>query len=182
MPSPEPRKLRPPPRRRGDDRRGFYPRPVRLVPPGDPLVLDDDLLVGGDNLAAMAALPDATFDMAYLDPPFNTGTERRRGALHYDDSFTDYVGFLAPRLQRVRELLAPHGTLYLHLDYRGAPRAKLPLDELFGPECFLNELIWISDYGGRPKRRWPAKHDTILVDVRDRERYHFADDEGDRAP
>ena len=120
--------------------------------------------------------------MAYLDPPFNTGIERRRGALGYDDAFADYAGFLAPRLQRVRELLAPHGTLYLHLDYREAHRAKLALDELFGPECFLNELIWIYDYGGRPKRRWPAKHDTILVYVRDRAKYHFDDDEVDREP
>jgi len=81
-----------------------------------------------------------------------------------------------------RELLAPHGTLYLHLDYREAHRCKILLDELFGPECFLNELIWIYDYGGRPKRRWPAKHDTILVYVRDRDRYHFDDDEVDREP
>ncbi|MDT7582228.1 MAG: hypothetical protein QOK35_3515, partial [Pseudonocardiales bacterium] len=119
---------------------------MRLAAAGDPLELDDDLLVAGDNLAAMAALPDAAFDMAYLDPPFNTGIERRRGALGYDDAFEDHAGFLAPRLQRVRELLAPHGTLYLHLDYREAHRAKLALDELFGPECFLNELIWIYDY------------------------------------
>jgi site-specific DNA-methyltransferase (adenine-specific) len=146
------------------------------------VVLDEDLLIAGDNLEAMAALPAGTFDMAYLDPPFNTGIERRRGALGYADAFEDYAGFLAPRLQRVRELLAPHGTLYLHLDYREAHRCKLALDELFGPECFLNELIWIYDYGGRPKRRWPAKHDTILVYVRDRDRYHFDDAEVDREP
>jgi site-specific DNA-methyltransferase (adenine-specific) len=156
---------------------------MRTVAAGEPAPLhDDDLLIAGDNLAAMAALPAAAFDMAYLDPPFNTGSEQRRGALAYADAFDDYAGFLAPRLARVRELLAPHGTLYLHLDYREAHRCKILLDELFGPECFLNELIWIYDYGGRPKRRWPAKHDTILVYVRDRERYHFDDDEVDREP
>jgi len=155
---------------------------MRTVSPGDPIALNDDLLIEGDNMAAMAALPEAAFDMAYLDPPFNTGSEQRRGALGYADAFEDYAGFLAPRLRRVRELLAPHGTLYLHLDYREAHRAKILLDELFGPDCFLNELIWIYDYGGRPKRRWPAKHDTILVYVRDRARYHFDDAEVDREP
>ncbi|MEA2131846.1 MAG: hypothetical protein QOJ85_4737, partial [Solirubrobacteraceae bacterium] len=89
---------------------------MRSVAPGGSLQLDDDLLVAGDNLAAMEALPEATFDMAYLDPPFNTGVERRRGALRYDDAYEDYPAFLAPRLERVRQLLAPHGTLYLHLD------------------------------------------------------------------
>ena len=156
---------------------------MRALAAGEPVVLgEEDLLIAGDNLAAMAALPPGAFDMAYLDPPFNTGSERRRGALAYADAFEDYAGFLAPRLQRARELLAPHGTLYLHLDYREAHRCKILLDELFGPECFLNELIWIYDYGGRPKRRWPAKHDTILVYVRDRARYHFDDDEVDREP
>jgi len=153
-----------------------------LAASGECLALDDDLVIEGDNLAAMAALPAGRFDMAYLDPPFNTGSDQRRGALRYADAFDDYGAFLQPRLRRTRELLAPHGTLYLHLDYRESHRAKLMLDELFGPECFLNELIWIYDYGGRPKRRWPAKHDTILVYVRDRERYHFDDAEVDREP
>ena len=155
---------------------------MRMHDPGAPATLDDDLLIEADNLTAMAVLPDGAFDMAYLDPPFNTGVQRRRGALAYADSYEDYAAFLWPRLERTRELLAPHGTLYLHLDYREAHRAKIFLDELFGPQCFLNELIWIYDYGGRPKGRWPAKHDTILVYVRDRDRYHFDDAEVDREP
>ncbi|MBA3326860.1 MAG: site-specific DNA-methyltransferase [Solirubrobacterales bacterium] len=155
---------------------------MRTLRPGDPVALEDDLLIESDNLPALAALPAATFDMAYLDPPFNTGAQQRRGALGYADAFADHGAFLVPRLERVRELLAPHGTLYLHLDYREAHRAKLALDELFGAECFLNELIWAYDYGGRPKRRWPAKHDTILVYVRDRDRYHFDSEEVEREP
>ncbi len=156
---------------------------MRVLSAGAPLTLDDDLLVEGDNLAVLAALPDGTFDMAYLDPPFNTGADRRRGEHAYADAFgADYLGFLLPRLERTRELLAAHGTLYLHLDFREAHRAKLALDELFGAECFLNELIWAYDYGGKPRGRWPAKHDTILVYVRDREHYHFDDAEVDREP
>ncbi len=155
---------------------------MRTLRPGDPVALDDDLLIEGDNLAAMAGLPAGAFDLVYLDPPFNTGIERRRGDLGYADAFADHGAFLAPRIERARELLAAHGTLYLHLDYREAHRAKLALDDLFGPECFLNEIIWAYDYGGKPRRRWPAKHDTILVYVRDRERYHFDDGEVEREP
>ena len=96
--------------------------------------------------------------------------------------FEDYLGFLEPRLRELRRVLAPEGTLYLHLDYREAHYAKLLLDELFGRECFLNELIWAYDYGAKPRSRWPQKHDTILVYVRDPERYHFDAEAVDREP
>jgi site-specific DNA-methyltransferase (adenine-specific) len=155
---------------------------MRIQRAGERYVLDDDLLVEGDNLAAMSALPDGFFDLAYLDPPFNTGREQRRRALAYEDTFDDYFAFLTPRLVRTRELLAEHGTLYFHIDYREAHYCKLLLDELFGRDCFLNEIIWAYDYGAKPKRRWPAKHDTILVYVKDRRRYHFDSAEVEREP
>ena len=152
-----------------------------------PIALDDDLLIEGDNAVVLPLLPRGAFDCIYIDPPFNTGRpQRRRGAAGrrsaYEDDYDDYPAFLRPRLQQAWRLLADHGTLYVHLDYREAHCVKVALDELFGRDCFLNEMIWIYDYGGRPKRRWPAKHDTILVYVRDRERYHFDDDEVDREP
>jgi site-specific DNA-methyltransferase (adenine-specific) len=100
----------------------------------------------------------------------------------YADAFDDYLGFLEPRLRELRRVLAPTGTLYLHLDYREAHAAKLLLDEIFGPECFLNELIWAYDYGAKPRRRWPQKHDTILVYVADPARYHFDTEAVDREP
>jgi site-specific DNA-methyltransferase (adenine-specific) len=182
---------------------------MRLLRPGDPIVLDDDLLIEGDNADVLPALPGGAFDVIYIDPPFNTGKQQRRTtlsavrdddggdrtgfggrryrstvvqALAYDDAYADYLGFLGPRLQEARRLLAAHGTLYVHLDYREAHGVKLLLDELFGRECFLNEIVWAYDYGGKPKRRWPAKHDTILVYVRDPAAYHFDDAEVDREP
>ncbi len=127
-------------------------------------------------------LPAGAFDLIYVDPPFNTGREQRRGALAYADRHEDYLAFLRPRLERARELLAEHGTLYVHLDHRESHRVKLALDDLFGERCFLNELIWAYDFGGRPKNRWPAKHDTILVYVRDRDRYWFDTTEVEREP
>jgi site-specific DNA-methyltransferase (adenine-specific) len=145
--------------------------------------LDGDLLVHGDNLAVLGALPAGAFDLAYLDPPFNTGREQRRGALAYGDDHADWLdGLLRPRLARVRELLAPHGTVYLHLDFREAHRARGLLDELFGPAAFLNELVWAYDFGGRPRDRWPAKHDTILVYVRTPGAHHFDAAEVEREP
>jgi site-specific DNA-methyltransferase (adenine-specific) len=170
--------------------------------------LTDDLLVQGDNLPALAALPDAAFDLIYMDPPFNTGQAQARrtlsvrraegasrvgfgghryestllSSLSYDDAFGDYLAFLEPRLRRCRELLADHGTLYFHIDYREAHYCKLLLDEIFGREAFLNELIWAYDYGAKPRRRWPAKHDTILVYVKTPGGHHFDAEAVDREP
>ena len=153
-------------------------------------------------------LPEATFDLVYVDPPFNTGRAQTRrsmtatadaGAsrvgfggrryrtellqsLSYDDAFGDYLGFLEPRLTRARELLAPHGTLYFHIDYREAHYCKLLLDEIFGRDAFLNEIIWAYDYGAKPRRRWPAKHDTILAYVRTPGAHHFDADAVEREP
>ncbi|WP_193509241.1 site-specific DNA-methyltransferase [Cryobacterium sp. BB736] len=168
----------------------------------------ENLVLHGDNLAAIAQLPDAAFTVIYLDPPFNTGRsqarqtttnvrsasgtvigfqgqryERIKGDLvSYDDSFEDYWMFLEPRLTEAWRLLADDGTLYLHLDYREVHYAKVLLDALFGRECFLNEIIWAYDYGGKSKRRWPSKHDTILVYVKNPDRYFFDSEAVDREP
>ena len=109
--------------------------------------------------------------------------ERIRGDLmSYDDSFDDYWSFLEPRLAEAWRLLADDGTLYLHLDYREAHYAKVLLDALFGRDCFLNEIIWAYDYGAKSKNRWPTKHDTILVYVKNPAGYHFDSATVDREP
>ncbi|GAA1808419.1 DNA-methyltransferase [Agromyces neolithicus] len=109
--------------------------------------------------------------------------QRIRGdLLRYDDRFDDYWAFLEPRLAEAWRLLADDGTLYLHLDYREAHYAKVLLDALFGRECFLNELIWAYDYGAKTKRKWPTKHDTILVYVKNPATYWFDSTTVDREP
>ena len=181
---------------------------VRFQAVADPIVLDDDIVAAGDNMVALDRLPDGAFDLIYMDPPFNTGRAQTRRSLSvvadsagdrvgfggrryrsellrslsYDDAFGDYLAFLEPRLGRARELLAEHGTLYFHIDYREAHYCKLLLDEIFGRECFLNEIIWAYDYGARSTRRWPSKHDTILVYVKDSAAYHFDARAVDREP
>ncbi|MDX2376483.1 site-specific DNA-methyltransferase [Microbacterium sp. LRZ72] len=100
----------------------------------------------------------------------------------YDDRFEDYWGFLEPRLLEAWRLLGAEGTLYLHLDYREAHYAKVALDALFGRERFLNEIIWAYDYGAKSRRRWPTKHETILVYVKEPRGYLFDADAVDREP
>jgi site-specific DNA-methyltransferase (adenine-specific) len=167
-----------------------------------------NLVIHADNSVVLPLLPAEAFGLIYLDPPFNTGRKQSRQSLRttrsatggrigfqgrsydtvkgaitgYDDAFDDYWGFLEPRLEQAWRLLAPDGTLYLHLDYREAHYAKVLLDALFGRDCFLNEIIWAYDYGGRSTRKWPAKHDNILVYVKDPERYHFDAAFVDREP
>jgi site-specific DNA-methyltransferase (adenine-specific) len=106
-----------------------------------------------------------------------------KGALYsYDDDFADYWSFLEPRLEQAWRLLTEDGTLYLHLDYREVHYAKVALDALFGRDCFLNEIIWAYDYGAKPNGRWPAKHDTILVYVKNPKNYFFDNATVDREP
>ena len=127
-------------------------------------------IVHGENLTVLESLPDEAFSLVYLDPPFNTGRDQVRrttrsvpvphgegdrvgfagrsygtimGSLRrYEDSFADYLGFLEPRLAHARRVLARHGTLYVHLDYREVHYVKVLLDAMFGRECFLNEIVW----------------------------------------
>jgi site-specific DNA-methyltransferase (adenine-specific) len=155
---------------------------MRVLTATDPIALDDDLLIEGENLEVLPRLPDAAFDVIAIDPPFNTGRARVHDGGRYDDAYDDYPAFLRPRLEHARRLLARHGTLYVHLDARESHYVKVLLDELFGRACFLNEIIWAYDYGARTKRRWPPKHDTILVYVRDPDAYWFDAEEVDREP
>jgi len=165
-------------------------------------------VIQGDNLAVLQSIPDESIQLIYVDPPFNTGRVQTRGSstttrtetgnrigfkgqryeivketvLSYDDEFKDYWSFLEPRLEEAWRILNETGTLYLHLDYRESHYAKVLLDALFGRECFLNEIIWAYDYGGKAKSRWPSKHDTILVYVKNPDKYYFNNETVDREP
>lgn len=161
-----------------------------------------------DNLKVLKTLPDASVNLIYIDPPFNTGKNQKRtqirtqrsqtgdrkgfsgklyetikmGSREYPDIFDDYLSFLEPRLSEAYRVLAADGSLYFHIDYREVHYCKLLLDLIFGRESFLNEIIWAYDYGGRSKKKWPAKHDNILVYVKDPQNYVFNIHEIDRIP
>jgi len=171
------------------------------------LLMATNEVINGENLAALKSMHDESFQLIYIDPPFNTGRPQVRtnrssvssetgnlgfqgkryeqvvkSVLSYDDDFADYWAFLEPRLIEAYRLLNETGTIYLHLDYREAHYAKVLMDALFGRECFLNEIIWAYDYGGKSKSRWPAKHDTILVYVKNPAKYFFDSATVDREP
>jgi site-specific DNA-methyltransferase (adenine-specific) len=171
--------------------------------------VDGDVIIHGDSAAVLPRLPSETFQLIYIDPPFNTGHVQQRTTLRtvrddaagdrtgfagrryssvktgshaYLDAYDDYLGFLEPLLHEARRLLTASGTLYLHIDYREAHYVKLLLDAVFGRDAFLNEIIWAYDFGGRARDRWPAKHDTILVYVRTPGAHFFDQDAVERIP
>jgi site-specific DNA-methyltransferase (adenine-specific) len=163
------------------------------------------------NLEVLQRLPSGSIDLIYIDPPFNTGRVRKRAEMSvaraaeanggdrtgfggvryqttlgtvrkYSDSFDDLLEFLRPRLEEAYRVLAPHGSFYFHIDYREVHYCKVFLDGIFGRDCFLNEIIWAYDFGGRSKRKWPAKHDNILLYVKDPDHYVFDSEAVDRIP
>ncbi len=166
-------------------------------------------VVFGDNLDVLPLIADGSTRLIYIDPPFNTGRKQVRTTLKtvrdetagdrtgfqgkryrsevlsridFDDLFADYLGFIAPRLEHARRILSEDGSLFFHIDYREVHYCKILLDRIFGRECFINEIIWAYDYGARAKRRWPAKHDTILWYAKDPDRYVFRYEDIDRIP
>ena len=163
----------------------------------------------GDNLPILRELPSSYFDLIYIDPPFNTGKVQARtrirtvqdqaggdrvgfegkryrtvklGTASFADEFKDFIEFMEPRLEEAHRLLKPHGSFFLHIDYREVHYCKVLVDQIFGRDCFINEIIWAYDYGARSKRNWSTKHDNILWYVKDPKNYTFNFDEMDRIP
>jgi site-specific DNA-methyltransferase (adenine-specific) len=169
-------------------------------------------IVFGDNLGVLQKMKSGSIDLIYVDPPFNTGKRQARkqmktirdeagdrvgfgghryrtevlteqtGGSGYGDRFDDFLGFLRPRLIEAHRVLTPTGSLFFHIDYREVHYCKVMLDQIFGRDCFQNEIIWAYDYGARATKRWPAKHDNILWYTKDPTRYTFNLDGSDRIP
>jgi len=162
----------------------------------------------GDNLEVLKGFGDRSFELIYIDPPFNTGKTQARmqsqtvrdengdrtgfkgfryrtvkiGARSFEDCFNDFLSFIEPRLREAHRLLTPGGSFFLHVDYREVHYCKILLDGIFGRRCFLNEIIWAYDYGARSKTRWSAKHDNILWYVKDPANFTFRYEDIDRIP
>ncbi len=170
--------------------------------------MKENTIIYGDNLPVLEAMASSSYDLIYIDPPFNTGKFQGRtsiktvrdedgdrlgfkgrryktvnvGSTGYVDSFQDYLGFLRPRLEEALRILTPHGSLFFHIDYREVHYCKVMLDDIFGRDCFQNEIIWSYDYGARSKSKWPAKHDNILWYTKDPDKFTFNLDACDRIP
>lgn len=168
------------------------------------------ILVGDclNVLGSEPSLQERFARLVYIDPPFDTGRTQKRQRISatrsqsgsragfgghryetttipspaYNDSFDDYLGWLMPRIDAVRRCMTDDASLFVHLDYRWVHYVKVELDRMFGRDSFINEIIWSYDYGGRPKNRWPCKHDTILWYACNPDAYVFNYDEIDRIP
>ena len=166
-------------------------------------------IVFGDNLEYLQTVPDESIDLIYIDPPFNTGKKQVRtrlrtvrddaapdrkgfkgngyrtevlGRQEFADEFDDFQAFIRPRLDEAHRVLKATGSLFLHLDYREVHYCKIYLDQIFGRDSFINEIIWAYDYGARSRRRWSAKHDNILWYAKDPDNYTFNYEDIDRIP
>ena len=143
-------------------------------------------------MGVLQETPEGSVDLVYIDPPFGTGhsmsLSRKKngevvGKISYLDPRTDYHEWIKQHMLAVHRVLKPNGTVYLHLDHHSVHRAKVMMDDdVFGEESFLNEIVWAYDFGGRGKRCWPKKHDSILVYVKDPKNYVFNWDDIDRIP
>jgi len=162
----------------------------------------------GDNLPILKTMDSGCVNLIYIDPPFNTGRERnltqikttrsgdgdrvgfqgrryrtiRGESRSYGDRFDDFLAFIEPRLTEAYRILKTDGSLYFHIDYREVHYCKVMLDEIFGRQSFLNEIIWAYDYGGRTRKKWPPKHDNILWYAKNPKHYTFNLAEVDRIP
>lgn len=162
----------------------------------------------GDNISILKSLPSKSIQLIYIDPPFNTGKQQSRtqiktmrdsdgdrtgfkgeryktvrlGSRAYADSFDNFLEFIKPRLEEAHRLLTPNGSIYFHIDYREVHYCKILLDEIFGRDSFLNEIIWAYDYGARSKKKWSAKHDNILWYAKNPNDYIFNYDAVERIP
>ena len=162
----------------------------------------------GDCLEITSTFESGSFDLIYIDPPFNTGKVQSRkrlktvrdergdrtgfqgkryktqiiGESSFSDSFDDFMTFVEPRLREAHRLLSPQGSFFFHIDYRESHYCKVLLDKIFGRESFKNEIVWAYDYGARSKKRWSAKHDNIFWYAKDPDNYTYRYDDIDRIP
>lgn len=170
--------------------------------------MNQNVILFGDNLPILKDSASSSVELIYIDPPFNTGKTQSRhqisticdeygdrigfqgrryrtvkvGTTGYSDHFDDYLGFLRPRLVEALRILKPTGSLFFHIDYREVHYCKIMLDDIFGRDCFQNEIIWSYDYGARSKKKWPAKHDNILWYTKHPTEFTFNLDKCDRIP
>jgi site-specific DNA-methyltransferase (adenine-specific) len=165
-------------------------------------------IILGENSCVLPTLPEAFAELVYIDPPFNTGRAQKRtrlrvraaldgerrgfgerrysvetlGTSGYADTFDAYLDFLMPRIAAGLRCLTPRGSLFVHLDPHEVHYVKVALDGLLGRKAFMNEIVWAYDFGGRSRRRWPQKHDTILWYAKNPDDYVFSYDAIDRIP
>ena len=168
-----------------DPHKPVIPPPPCPAPCNPPPTVETGLIHHGDNLDVLPRFPDDCIDLIYVDPPFHTNRVRRaKGAgtanavkanvckanagkaNAFDDRFDSvraYIDFMRPRCEQLARVLKPTGSLYHHCDHHAVHYIKVMLDEIFGEASFINEIIWVYESGGRARRHFHRKHDTLLL-------------------
>lgn len=119
----------------------------------------------GDCLEVLSDFPKESIDLAFLDPPFNTGKHQSTHAASYEDTWSgiqEYLQYMRPRVEIICHTLKPTGVILLHCDWRTCHHFRLLLDAVLGEANFVNHLIWSYGLGGSSPRRFARKHDDIL--------------------
>lgn len=141
-------------------------------------------LLFGDNLDILRRIPDNTYDLIVIDPPYGLGKTFTSHSGAFDDKKmgNEFIDWMRPRLIEARRVLNNTGSFFIFGDYREIHYLKVELDSIFGRKSFQNEIIWSYDYGGRSKQKWSCKHDTILWYAKDPKKYTFNYDDIDLIP
>ncbi len=181
---------------------------MSIVSRKDNVSLAENAILRDDNLEALRSFRAKSFPLIYIDPPFNTGKRQERiriktvrsdqgdrigfggqkyktellGRSGFQDSFGDYIGFLRPRIEEAYRVLTDDGSFFLHVDPRESHYCKVMLDEIFGRDSFMNEIVWAYDFGARSKKKWSAKHDVIFWYAKNPKNYVFNYEVIDRVP
>jgi DNA modification methylase len=114
-------------------------------------LMDTQVIYCGDNLDELSKLPDSCIDLIYIDPPFNSNRSyevfwyEKPETRSFDDRHTSthaYIDFMRPRCEQLARVLKPTGTFYYHCDWHACHYVKVMLDQIFGEDGFINEIIW----------------------------------------
>lgn len=174
----------------------YYPAQLKEVY-GDPKEGWMNKIFWGDNLQVMSHMLKeyrGKIDLIYIDPPFDSKADYKKRVKikkqfvendsnsfeekQYGDIWTndEYLQFMYERLTLIKELLSDTGTIYLHCDWHRSHYLRFMLDEVFGANNFVNEVIWHYSGAGTPKGCWAKRHDNLFVYSKT-ERYVFNADE-----
>jgi site-specific DNA-methyltransferase (adenine-specific) len=145
-------------------------------------LVDTRVIYCGDNLEQLKKLPNACVDLIYIDPPFNSNrnyevfwgeTKEKRAFEDRHASTQAYIEFMRPRCVEMARVLKKTGSFYYHCDWHASHYVKVMLDQIFGENCFQNEIVWRRTNSRTEKDRWPRIHDTIYLYTGDRKGYTF---------
>lgn len=149
------------------------PPEVKCKPMKSSPIVDTRVIYCGDNLDKLKQLPARCVDLIYLDPPFNSNrnyevfwgeTREKRSFEDRHESTRAYIEFMRPRCEQLSRVLKPAGSFYYHCDWHASHYVKVMLDQIFGENNFINEIVWKRQTSHNDAKQG-SKHFGRLHDV-----------------